>query len=575
MDPLARLRSTLSRTTLSRTPLSRSGSLILELDLTRGLVDAAPSSPIEAFRARQTPTLRSIRHGMRLAATDERVKGLLIDLGPGHLTPHQSDELGSLVEEFARHRPVLAFAPSFGELNNGLYSYRLAAAAQDVWMQPSGVVGMSGVQVQIQLLRGGLEKLGLEPEFAQRKEFKSAAEQFAGREISEANRQMMTGIAESVLAGAVADIARRRQLEPGEVRRLVDEFPVGPGAAVEAGLVSRLGYRDEAWTWAREAWGSDDADLQYVHRYAEHHGGGRLAVLLDRAKPAVATVSVHGGITLGHSQHQPGQTSAGSDTVCAALRAAGRDEKVKAVVLRVDSPGGSYVASDAIRREVLQLRAQGLPVVASMGGVAASGGYFVSMGADEIVANPTTLTGSIGVLAGKFVTNELFDKLGLVRETIDAGRRAGMMGGAKPFTEDEWAALDHWLDAVYADFTSKAATDRGLPLDELEPHARGRVWTGSDALDRRLVDHLGGMELAVARACARAGVGIDEVVVRPVPGLEGLLSQFRTPDSSESSPGASVATLARDPESMLRTLAATVGVQSHGVLSLPWKLELR
>lgn len=569
MDPLALIRSKVTKT---------NSRLILELDLTRGIVDAPPATPLEAFRARQTPTLRAIRHGLRRAAQDDRVEGLLVDLGSGTLTPHQADELGAALEEFAQHRPVLAFAPSFGELTNGLYSYRLASTAQEVWMQPSGLVGLSGVEVQILLLRGGLEKLGLEPEFAQRKEFKSAADQFAAREITDANREMMTAIASSVLDGAVADIARRRSLDPAVVRTLVDEAPVGPGAAVDAGLVTRLGYRDEAWAWAREAWGGDDAELQYVHRYAEHHGGGRLAVLLDRTKPAVATVNVHGGITLGHSQHGPQNATAGSDTVCAALRAAGRDDKVKAVVLRVDSPGGSYVASDGIRREVLQLRAQGLPVVASMGGVAASGGYFVSMGADEIVANATTLTGSIGVLAGKFVTNGLFDKLGLVREAIDAGRRAGMMGGAKPFTEDEWDALNHWLDAVYADFTSKAATDRGLSLDELEPNARGRVWTGADALEHKLIDHLGGMDLAVARACARAGVDVDDVVVRGVPGLEGLLSQLRTPDSSESSPGTDIGlnpALGRDPESLMRTAAATLGVQAHGVLSLPWRVELR
>lgn len=579
--------------------------VVLELDLSRGVLTSAPSSPLVALRMRNATTMRALRDALRHAANANNVAGLVVHVGPHPLPAAIGDEVAELITEFSAARPTIAWSESFGELSNATLAYRVASAASEIWLQPSGSLGLNGVSAQILLLRGLFEKVGLEPEFAQRKEYKSAAEQFAGTEVSDANREMTTRLAESILEDTIKVVAERRRVEPAKVREIVDASPVTATAALEAGLVDKLGYRDEVYADLKRRWGrmppgdgvrvehstdgrptdDDKADtgtvfLQYAHRYARAHGEKPWESLFNRTRPAIAVVNVNGPIVTGPSHAGgPGGNQAGSDTVAAHLREAGRDDKVKAVILRVDSPGGSYIASDVIRREVLQLKKSGRPVIASMGGVAASGGYFVSMGADAIVANPTTLTGSIGVLAGQFVSDELYGKLDLVRERINAGANAGFLGGAR-FSQAQWDTLNKWLDDVYADFTTKAAADRGLDLEVLEPLARGRVWTGADAHAKGLVDELGGMATAIDLAAERVGMNRDELQLRGVPAVPWL-DQVKPAESSESGTTATVASpslaelLNSGPEGILSGLAQLAGIPARqGVLSLPWDVRI-
>ncbi len=468
-------------------------------------------------------------------------------------------------------KPSIAWTATFGELSSGLAAYRIALNADEIWVQPTGALGLTGVHLGITLLRGALDKVGVDPQFGQRHEFKSAADQLAATEVSAANREMTQRLADAIVDDTVTRVAARRSLSPDDVRSAMARAPLGAAAAREAGLVDRLGYRDEVYAHAREAW-TPAWEPRYVHRWreAKQGGGARIGALAQRTRSAVAVVDVTGPIVLG-----PGTgAQAGADRIGARLRQVGRDDRVQAVVLRVDSPGGSYVASDAIRHEVLRLRESGRPVVATMGRAAASGGYFVAMPCDEIVAQPTTLTGSIGVLAGKMVVERLLERVGVVHESVDAGPRAGFLAPGRPFTDDEWQVLDAWLDEVYADFTTKAAADRGLDLDVLEPLARGRVWLGTDARSRGLVDHLGGTRLALERACALAG--LDPASVRlPSPSPLEWLQRLRPAESSES-PAASAAVAPTGPEALLERLGAAVGiVVPHGVLSMPWSLGSR
>jgi protease-4 len=258
--------------------------------------------------------------------------------------------------------------------------------------------------------------------------------------------------------------------------------------------------------------------------------------------------------------------------VCAALRAAGERDSVAAVVLRVVSPGGSYVASDAIHREVVRLREAGTPVVVSMGSVAASGGYFVAMAADEIVALPSTVTGSIGVLGGKIVVGDALRRLGIGTEPVGSGAQATMFDPTRRFETAEWRRVERWLDAVYDDFTAKAAAGRRLPHEQLEPLARGRVWTGADACERGLVDTLGGLDRAVTSAAERAGTVRERVRVERVPHV-GPLERLRPAPSSESAAAGSGA------PGTFEELAATalrgLGLPGTGVLSLPgpWRVH--
>jgi protease-4 len=254
--------------------------------------------------------------------------------------------------------------------------------------------------------------------------------------------------------------------------------------------------------------------------------------------------------------------------VASALRSATKADDVKAIVLRVMSPGGSYVASDAIWRQVAVTRQAGKPVVVSMGDVAASGGYFVSMGADVIVAEPGTLTGSIGVVSGKQVVDELIDRLGIGHEAVPGGRHGLMFSPLHAFTEEEWERLNVWLDRIYDDFTAKVADGRGLPNDRMDEIARGRVWTGADAKERGLVDELGGMPEALDVARQRAGLApSDELDARVYPRLP-LAARLRPTQSSED-PAAAGTHLRVEAWGPFADVATRLGLPAYGPLMLP------
>ena len=555
-------------------PVRRTGAhLLLELDLTRGLLESPPASPIEALRAVHVPSLRGVVEALRRAADDPRVAGLVAHVGAKQPTLAQSNELRAAVAEFrAGGKPTVCWSESYGELGPGNVGYHLASAFDEVWVQPSGDVGLVGVTAQAVFLRDSLDKLGVQPQLGQRHEYKSAADTFLRSSMSDANREMVTRLVESAMETLVRDVAYGRGLSETAVREAIDVAPLSAEEAVARGLVDRIGYRDEVYADLRGRLG--DVDLKYVDRYGKgglaQAGASMGASVARRHKPVVAVVHAAGPIHLGRSSSTPlSGRSVGSDSIGTALRAAAADDSVKAVVLRVDSPGGSYVASDAIRREVLALRRTGRPVVASMANVAASGGYYIAMPADRVLASPGTITGSIGVLAGKQVIREMLERVGVRRESVAAGRYADMFSTDRPFEEDEWKRLEAWLDRVYDDFTSKAAEDRGLPVEDLRAVARGRVWTGADAVERGLVDELGGIERAVLVACERAGVDRGEVELRTMPKpkpLERLL-----PVENSESPAASLG----DGLPLLDRLFAAAGLSSYGVLSMPvdWRLE--
>lgn len=549
---------------------------VLEIDLARGVITHVPTSPIEAIRQRTAVTIGALRRALEKGRRDDSVVALLVHVGTCPLLPGDVDEVAELIAGF--DKPSVAWTETFGELVGATDAYKVACAADEIWLQPTGTVGLTGYRTDITLFRGVLEKVGITPAFEQRKEYKSAAETFAGHEVSDANREMVQRFMESMLTTAIDTVARSRGLTVDAVRELTARGPVSADEARSAGLVDHVGYRDEVLAAVRERFGrpsrrrddASDVHLHYAHRYAH---ASALTRLTDQGRPGVGVVQAIGDIMLGPSRPGPGGSTCGCDTLAAHLRAAARDDSIRAVVLRVDSGGGSAVGSDQVRREVQQLRAAGKPVIASMGNVAASGGYFIAMAADQIVANPTTLTGSIGVLGGKFVLDELDQRIGLIRESVAAGAHADMWS-THAFTDEDLAILDQWLDRVYADFTAKAAEDRGMSLDDLEAVARGRVWTGADALDKGLVDRLGGISSAIRIAADAADLDRSDLTVRPV-GTMPWLDQIRPPESSEANTTAGAFDLG--PAGLFRAAAVELGLTSAGVLSMPgaWRVRSR
>ncbi|MGC4939766.1 signal peptide peptidase SppA [Kribbella sp. DT2] len=544
--------------------------ILLELDLTRGVLETAPGSPLAAFRARHLPTVRELVVGLRKAARDEQVVGLVAHVGGPPLSLAKVQELRAAVAGFrAAGKRAVAWTESFGEVGGGTVPYYLASGFDEVWVQPSGELGITGVSVQATFVRGALDKAGVIPQFGKRREYKTAVDTFTEKEMTGPAREMASRLAESSYGQIVAGIAEGRELTAEQVRALVDQAPLSAEAGREAGLVDRLGYRSDVYDELHKRYG-DETTALLVERY--HRRGPRTVHdVLDQLpwppKPAVAVIRVTGGITVGrNSGGGPlGGPRTGSDTVTAALRAAADDEKIKAVVLRIDSPGGSYVASDAIRHEVLRLRSTGKPVIASMSSVAASGGYFVAMPADVIVAQPGTITGSIGVLSGKGVVRDALGRVGITQQAVSEGENARMYSAQEEFSPAQWERLEETLDRIYTDFVAKAADDRGLAVDALEALARGRVWTGADAHEHGLVDELGGFEHALQLACDRAGLNRDEIAVAAVPN-RSFVDRLRPPTSTED---LAVTAQPLTLDGLATSVYTALGLPPYGVLTMP------
>jgi len=545
--------------------------LILELDLTDGIGEGPVSDPLSAFMSRRRARLQDIIEGLRRARQDDRVRALVVKVGGGRIGLARMQELREAVGAFRESgKLTVAWSETFGEFTHGNVPYYLATAFDRIYLQPSGSVGLTGVAVEQLFLHDALAKAGVAFQSAKRYEYKSAADNLTERGFTGPAREAAERLAESIAEQIVAAIAERRGKTAEQARALLDRGPFLAEDALAEGLVDALAYRDEVYADARKEAGPD-AILQYVARYQRSHTLAQRARKLPNPRERfVAVIYASGPIRQGRSGRSPlGGGSMGSDTVAAALRSATSDERVRAVLLRVNSPGGSAVASDTIWREVVRTRAAGKPVVVSMSDVAASGGYYISMAADVIVAQPGTLTGSIGVITGKPVFEEAFGRIGVTTDSVSVGRGATMFAPTHPFSEDEWQRINTWLDAIYRDFTEKVASGRRMTVEQVHEIARGRVWTGADAARNGLVDELGGMSVAAGIARRRAGLPAD-APLRAYPRLTPF-DQLRAPDSSESRPAAAATLDLRfaDAWGPAWRFAAQAGLSPYGPLILP------
>jgi protease IV len=558
---------------LARLRQQRTAPLILELDLTEGLGETRPADPVSAVLARRRLVLADVLDGLRRAAADDRVRALVVRLGGRPVGLAVVQELRRAVADFsAAGKLTVAWAETFGEFSAGNVAYYLATAFDTVWLQPSGDLGLTGIAVERVYLREALDKIGAQFQVAKRHEYKSAAEQVTERGFSAPAREETERLTASVTEQIAGAIAERRKLSAERVSELIDGGPYLAARALEAGLVDHLGYRDEVHAAARRQAGSG-AILLYLGRYQRSRAlAERARALPARSpRPGVALIYATGAIRRGRSGRGP-MAGMGSDTIAAAIRAAAADDLARAILLRVNSPGGSYVASDTIWREVVRARAGGTPVIVSMGDVAASGGYYIAMAADVIVAEPGTVTGSIGVLSGKAVLGEALGRAGVTSDSVSQGAHSAMFSQLRPFEADEWALVNDWLDHIYADFTGKVADGRGMTRERVHELARGRVWTGADALANGLVDELGGLRHATAVARRRAGLPPD-APLRGYPHLRPL-DRIRPPASSDS-PGAAAASVLAESWGPAWRLAARAGLPLQGPLLLPgsWAFE--
>ena len=544
---------------------------VLEVNLETGLIEDIPDDPLAKAMLSGTSSTKDIVDAIERASTDSRVKGMIARFGGSTMGLATAQEIREAVLSFRAHKKfAIAYSETFGEVGPGGSSYFLASAFDQVWMQPSGDIGLTGVILESQFLRGTLDKLSIVPRMDHRYEYKNAMNQLTEKQFTPAHREAMQKLLDSWSSQLMKGIAEGRKLTTEQVHSAADRGPLLGQEAVDARLVDGLAYRDDVYAKVKKMAG-DGSSLIYLQKYLDRAGRPH------QSGKTIALIYGVGGVGRGKSGFDPlfGSAAMGSDTVTAAFRDAVKDPKVKAILFRVDSPGGSYVASDAIWRETVLARKAGKPVIVSMGDVAGSGGYFVAMAADKIVAQPATITGSIGVLGGKMVTTGFWKMLGITFDQVHDGANATYWTGTEDYTPAEWARFEAWLDRVYADFTGKVADGRHIPKDRVLQIAKGRIWSGEDAKALGLVDELGGFPeaLALAKKAARIPAA-EEVNLQVFPKKKTAFQSFldavggETPESSEQSAEATALVRAlRTVQPVARQLRAVTG--STGVLEMP------
>jgi protease-4 len=490
------------RVAASRPALPR--TIILTADFGSGLIEGSQNALSELLGGRKS-TVRGFLDALERGAEDPRVKGLYAHIDGDSLGLAKTQEVRDAIAAFrGKGKFAIAFSESFGEFGAGTRPYYLATAFDEIWLQPLGAVGLVGLHAETPFLRGTLDRLGIKPSFARREEYKSAANSLTETEMTAPQREEVESLL-TAMAGQIArGIAETRQLSEGEVQALIDRGPLFADEAKTARLIDRIGYRDEAISEAHRRAGSG-AEQVSLSRYLEGAGHPH------NKGPTIALIYGTGLIVQGGGGASPlsGSAEMSAREVTRAFRDAFRDAKVRAILFRIDSPGGSAVASESIWREVVRARERGKPVIVSMGDTAGSGGYYVAAPADKIVAQPATLTGSIGVLAGKLVIGQLLNKIGVTTDTAERGANSGMFSTLRDFTPAERQRLDAFLDLTYRGFKEHVAAGRHLSEDQVEAVAKGRVWSGEEAKTNGLVDALGGYAVALQLAKEAAGLAAD------------------------------------------------------------------
>jgi protease-4 len=487
---------------------------VLEADFTQAFTDAPPSGGISQIFSAERPSLRDVVDALDKAGNDPKVAGLVAHIGDGEFATAQAQELRDAIAAFrAKGKRAVAYADSFGELGSGTKSYYLAASFDEIWVQPLGIVGLVGLRAEVPFFKGSLDKLGLAPHFDHREEYKTAMNSLTESSITPPHREEMQALLSSAYTQIVTGIASDRKIDVGQVKALVDRGPLLAEDALKAKLIDHIGYRDEATAALTAAVKGEGRPLA-LHRYLERAGRPH------KDGPTIALIYATGLITQGGSSGSPlgGSQSLGADSLIQAFRTAERDKEVRAILFRINSPGGSAVASESIWRETERARKAGKPIIVSMGDVAGSGGYYIAASADKIVAEPATLTGSIGVVAGKMVIDGLLQKLGVTWDAAQVGANADIESAMTDFSPVAYSRFEAFLDNVYAGFKERVADGRKMAPDAVEEVAKGRVWSGEDAKARGLVDALGGYDTALALAKSAAGIAADqEVTVKLYP----------------------------------------------------------
>lgn len=552
---------------------------VLVLKLSGALPDYAPEDPLASrVFGRDDNSLTSLLTQLRKAKTDKRISAILLDIDLTGAGWGKADEIRDAIADFrTTSKPIYAFM-EYGTNKE----YYIATACDRIYVAPIGDLFIVGLAADVMSLRGALDKLGVYPDFEHVGKYKSAPEQYTHKEMSPEHKEVLGSILDDISARYVAAIASARHKSVDEVKAIIDNAPVGAPEAQKLGLIDEAKYRDEVENELKKRLGYKDDDKLRTVKSAEYKRVPLESLGLNEGEK-IAVIFASGAITSGQSSDGGafGERMVGSDTVVKALTDARDDKSIKAIVLRVDSPGGTSYASDIIWHAV-EAAKQKKPVVVSMSDLAASGGYYISMSANRIVAEPSTLTGSIGVYAGKPVLKGFYDWIGVNNEYVLRGKNAGMFRETEKFTDDERKKFVAMLHSFYYDdFVPKVAQGRKRDAEYIDSIAQGRVWMGAQAKENGLVDEFGGLDRAVEVAKQLANIPADKGVRRVVlPAPRTLLGQFLGADDDNTSINITqqrtVEALPADVRRTLRYAAVLDRMQRGEIMAmLPFDIEIK
>ena len=475
---------------------------ILRLNLNQAFSETE-DDPLRRLSSGKTENFQALIATLRAAAKDDRIKGLVATAGESNLGFAQIQEFRDTLAMFrAKGKFAYGFAESVGDFGGGSLDYYLLSGFDKIWLQPIGNLGLTGLDMETPFVKGTLDKLGVSADFSRRGQYKSAMTELTETKLLPSDRAALDGLVHSLYDQLVSGIGQSRHLPADKVQTLIDAGPYLTDDAQAARLIDHVGYHDEFEADALNEAGGAAAfvDLDTYEQLVE--------AMTPRSHDQIALIRAVGDIMSGSAGDQPfGQSdNVRSDDLVAAIDAAAGAPDVKAIILRIDSPGGSDVASETIWRATQHARAKGKPVIVSMGNVAASGGYYIAAGADKIVAEPGTITGSIGVFGGKMVLDGLWQKLGVSWDHIAYGQNADIESGTAPFTPEERLHTEAMLDQSYHTFLARVAAGRHLTVAQVDAIGQGHVWTGAQAVQNGLVDTLGGLDAAVTLAKAAGNI---------------------------------------------------------------------
>ena len=505
--------------------------VILSYTFKSGLAESVTIPSLTQPLLRPETTFYEVTDALTQAANDPRVKGFVAKIQDIDMAPAQIQELRDTIARFRTNgKFAYVFAEDYGGFSSNMGSYYLAAAFDKIWLQPVGTVSINGVAAEVPFLKEIMDKIGVDAQFARKGIYKSASESLTKKSMSAPHRKMITGLVNNIALQMMYDISKNRKIPADTMHQIINDAPYSDLNAAKLNLIDKIGYYNQMMNEAKLTAGNKAVktiDLsKYLHQSDTIDHSGKLTALMEKVfhkptpadvpekKAKIALIFGIGDIISYSSQARTrmGGFGMAADKIVAAFEEAQKDKNVDAVVFRIDSPGGTPEAAESIRRAIIETQQMGKPVIVSMGGYAASGGYWVATPAKIIVAEPATITGSIGVFGGKFVLTQMWAKLGINWEGIKFGDNARMWSSNVPFSNKEKRRIGVRLNDIYEAFIVRVMEGRKMTRDQVISVAEGHIWTGKQAKENGLVDELGGINKAIMFARVEANLKPEQDV---------------------------------------------------------------